>query len=107
MMNARAPKRPRQVKTGSSATKHLRLFFYPLNLYVGYPTVAQVQNPEEFKTLQENASEQHARLPKLSPRFSTFDCEDPLRSVTVPSIYGTFTLDETIFRGIKELTPET
>ena len=30
------------------------------------PYKSQVQNPKEFKTLQENDSEQHARLPKFT-----------------------------------------
>ena len=54
MVNARAvAKKTSAGQNGNSATKHLRLFFYPLNLYVGYPKVTQMQNPEKFIPLEE------------------------------------------------------
>ena len=66
----------------------IRLFMYPLKLYVGYPTtVVQVQNPEEFKTLEKMFLDNMLDFQSsLSPRFSTFDCEDPFRSETAPCL---------------------
>ena len=59
MMNARAvAKKTSAGQNWSSAAKHLRLVSVEFVCWLPYKS--QVQNPEEFKALQENASEQHA-----------------------------------------------